>query len=173
MNPAETTIEVAGAKLTVRTEALFKAWMEKTIGQPKQLPNTGNNPPRIGAAWPSQGGIYVGILRGENGAPDYHLVHAAVEHELTGANWEDACAGAALPIDGHADWSLPNRREARLLHINTPDGFDTDGWYWTSAQHAAYPDSAWVQHFFNGTQLYDHTSGEYRARAVRRVLIIE
>jgi hypothetical protein len=34
-------------------------------------------PPLIGTAWPSQGGIYAGILRGEVGAPDFHLIIAS------------------------------------------------------------------------------------------------
>jgi len=171
MNQAETTIEVAGAKLTVQTESLFKAWMAQAIGQPAKLPNPENKPPCIGEIWPGQGGIYAGIMRGEDGAPDYHLIHATAEHELTGVNWEDACAGASVPDEGHADWSLPNRREARLLSINTPDGFDADGWYWTSTQHAANDSCAWLQNFHNGFQGYNRKSNEYRARAVRRLII--
>lgn len=46
-------------------------------------------------------------------------------------------------------------------------------WYWASTQYAAYPDSAWLQNFGNGHQHSYRTSDEYRARAVRRVLIIE
>ena len=30
--------------------------------------------PRIGASWPGQGGKFVGLIRGENGQPDYGLV---------------------------------------------------------------------------------------------------
>lgn len=128
--------------------------------------------PRIGALWLEQGGIYAGIVGGEKGQPDYHLIHAASEHEIFDTNWNDAIEAAKANINGFADWSLPDRREARLLSINSPDSFDKDDWYWTSTQHADDSDSAWNQYFTYGTQNYDHKSYEARARAVRRVSII-
>lgn len=129
--------------------------------------------PAIGQAWPEQGGTYAGILRGENGQPDYHLIHTTIDHELTNIKWQAAIDSARKSINDFRDWSLPNRREARLLTINSPESFDKDGWYWTSEQSADDPDYAWMQDFYNGNQNYDHKSIEYRARAVRRVLIIQ
>ncbi|AEK63199.1 DUF1566 domain-containing protein [Collimonas fungivorans] len=165
--------ELHGAKVSIPAANLISHWLDKA-GLPRNaLQQNMLTPPRIGATWIGQGGIYAGILRGENGAPDYHLIHATVEHEMVDMNWVQASEKAAAHIDGHSDWSLPNRREARLLYINSPDGFDTSGWYWTSAQGAAYPDFAWVQYFVHGNQLDGHKSVEYRARAVRRLLVIE
>ncbi|BBB65877.1 hypothetical protein UNDYM_1624 [Undibacterium sp. YM2] len=46
-------------------------------------------------------------------------------------------------------------------------------WYWTSTQNAGDPSYAWMQSFDGGDQYGYHKSYEYRARAVRRVLIIE
>lgn len=159
-------------------------------------------PPRIGAFWPTQGGLYAGVMRGENGLPDYHLIvptapEASIENIIWSesranqsgaqshtdglANTKFLCASAdrhpaaqwaaGLVIDGHSDFYLPARHEARLAYINLPDVFETDDWYWTSTQDAASPDYAWMQSFDNGTQNDGHKSGEYRARAVRRLII--
>jgi len=135
------------------------------------IATTNAQAPRIGSTW--AGGIYAGIIAGQNGHPDYHLIHAPAEAEMEAVNWADAVKQATLPINGFVDWSLPNRREARLLAINTPGGFDLADWYWTSEQVAGNPDYAWVQGFTNGGQSSLHKSGEYRARAVRRILIIQ
>ncbi len=45
-------------------------------------------------------------------------------------------------------------------------------WYWTSTQHAAYSGYALMQFFGHGGQNFSHKSFAYRARAVRRILII-
>ncbi|BBB59911.1 hypothetical protein UNDKW_1638 [Undibacterium sp. KW1] len=136
-----------------------------------ELPQVTINAPKIGTAW--QGGIYAGVVAGQDGQPDYHLIHAPAEFEIKDANWQTAIEKAQAPINGFNDWSLPDRREARLLYINTPAGFDTAGWYWTSTQNAGGPDYAWMQGFGNGGQYDGHKSDEYRARAVRRLLIIQ
>ena len=130
-------------------------------------------PPSIGSFWPEQGGIYAGVIGGKNGEPDYHLIHAPSNFELTDINWADAIEGAKKEINGFNGWSLPDRREARLLFINSQDSFDTDEWYWTSEQLAHYTDCAWMQGFNYGYQGLYHKSFEYRARAVRRLLIIK
>ena len=126
--------------------------------------------PKIGTAW--QGGIYAGVVAGIDGAPDYHLVHAPVESELVDLTWTDAMEAAKQPINGFLDWSLPDRREARLLYINTPEGFDVDDWYWTSTPDAGNTGYAWVQSFNGGNQGDDRKSSEHRARAVRRLIIL-
>lgn len=130
-------------------------------------------PPRIGALWVEQGGVYVGVLRGENGAPDYHLIHAHTDYETSEVTWDQATDNAKADNEGYTDWSLPDRSEARLLYINSPSGFNTDKWYWTSTQGAAYDGCAWMQVFVNGFQLDFRKSYSGRARAVRRVLIID
>ncbi|HEY0843788.1 MAG TPA: DUF1566 domain-containing protein [Noviherbaspirillum sp.] len=67
---------------------------------------------------------------------------------------------------------FPKQTEADAFKAGGAQAFD-DAWYWTSTQHAATTDYAWVQYFGNGSQGYDHKSSEYRARAVRRLSIIE
>jgi len=127
--------------------------------------------PKIGSTF--GGGIFAGIVGGENGQPDYYLVHATVDFEIADTNWQGAIEAAKAPINGFEDWSLPDRREARMLAINTPDSFDVNTWYWTSTQGAVNDAYAWVQDFGLGGQLCRHKSCKYRARAVRRLSIIE
>lgn len=127
--------------------------------------------PNIGTFWREQGGIFAGIIAGEDGAPDYHLIHAAAEHEIFDANWKNAIEATKVAIEGFIDWTLPNRREARLLSINSAESFDKNKWYWTNAQGAGHPDYAWMQDFGSGDQYGNRKSIEYRARAVRRLII--
>ncbi|GGX01663.1 Lcl C-terminal domain-containing protein [Undibacterium macrobrachii] len=127
--------------------------------------------PKIGTAF--AGGIYAGIIGGTDKQPDYALIHATVDFELFDMNWQDAITRAQEPINNLTDWSLPNRREARLLSINTRDSFDVGDWYWTNEQHANSSDYAWMQSFDYGGQDYLPKSYEGRARAVRRLLIIQ
>lgn len=131
---------------------------------------TGISIPRVGAYWPGQGGKFRGICRGIDGQPDYLLI----EHveELPIANWKDSIANAAaVEVDGHKDFSLPNRAESALLYANAKDEHLTDDWYWSCAQHASYPGHAWIQHFEGGGQGWDPKGRHTRARAVRRIVI--
>lgn len=125
--------------------------------------------PRIGELWPGQGGKFIGICRGRDGAPDYLLIEHA--EELPSGNWQ-ACkdAAAALEVEGHKDFSLPDRAESALLYANAKDDHQRD-WYWTSEEHASDSDYAWGQYFSFGGQGSDHKGGFSRARAVRRVVI--
>ena len=66
----------------------------------------------------------------------------------------------------------PAQTGAAEFQIGGPEALEAE-WYWASTQDAAGPVYAWMQHFDGGFQDYGHTSNEYRARAVRRVLIIE
>jgi len=125
--------------------------------------------PSIGSFWPEQGGIYAGVIGGKNGEPDYYLIHAPSDFELTDINWTNTIEAVKKEINGFNDWSLPDRREARLLFINSQDSFDTDEWYWTSEQHALFSGCAWMQNFDNGNQGYGPKSCEDRARVVRRI----
>ncbi|MFA5941392.1 MAG: DUF1566 domain-containing protein [Sinimarinibacterium sp.] len=75
-----------------------------------------------------------------------------------------------LRIDGHDDWYLPSRLEALVLFGELQPEFERD-WYWTSTQHASYPECAWIQHFLSGGQNGYRKDLRFRARAVRRVPI--
>ncbi|MFZ6755789.1 DUF1566 domain-containing protein [Undibacterium sp. Ji50W] len=75
----------------------------------------------------------------------------------------------------------PGYAYARDLPAQTNDAAFQDGgeeafelaWYWTSTQGAGNPDYAWVQLFDDGGQFTSYKSNTYRARAVRRLLVIE
>ena len=116
-------------------------------------------PAAIGEAF--AGGIYAGIMRGVDGAPDEHLVL------LPGAT-EDVSWEAASEWAKAEGGELPTRREQRLLFINLKDQFEED-WYWSSEQ--AGPSGAWLQYFDDGFQSLNTRSYEGRARAVRRLPI--
>ena len=116
-------------------------------------------PGAIGSTY--AGGIYAGVTRGIDGAPDQHLVLLVDQAE--DINWDDAMAWAAS-----AGGSLPTRREQRLLHTNIPEQFEPS-WYWSCEQ--AGPSNAWVQGFGSGYQSDNDRSYEGRACRVRRLPI--
>jgi hypothetical protein len=122
--------------------------------------------PRVGTQWAEHGGIYAGIMRGETGQPDYHLI--LVEGDIA-ANWTKAKEWAAT-----INAELPTRREQSLLFANLKDRFNRD-WYWSGEQGADDDGYAWLQDFSDGNQSYSlsRKAYEYRARAVRRFLIIQ
>lgn len=124
--------------------------------------------PVIGALWLGHGGYYAGIVKGENGAADYHLIvyPGDVKDTFDGANkW-----AADLKHEGHKDYTLPTRREQRFLFCNAKDLFE-NVWYWSSEQRAGVSGYAWFQLFENGYQFSNHKSNLNRVRAVRRLPI--
>lgn len=122
--------------------------------------------PQIGQYWPGQGGIYAGLCRGYSGRPDYHLILAlAGPGKLL--SWDDAMAWAStVEADGHTDFAMPTRFESALLYATLRDQCDTDTWHWMGSPLSA--ESAWIQHFYDGTQSKDGKRYRMRARAVRR-----
>lgn len=124
--------------------------------------------PRIGEVWSDQGGIYAGVMRGRDGAPDYHLI---VGPDLATAKWVKAGkTAAALDIDGRSDFTLPFRKEQALMFANVPDLFEK-ACYWSCEQHASFNVSVWLQYFLDGHQTLYRKDDEFRARAVRRLPI--
>src|SRR6185295_11851367 len=118
-----------------------------------------------GQLWPEQGGIYAGLVRGDNGAADYHLVVA--EAALEGKPLAEAMAWAkSIVVGRYSDYTLPKRKEQSILFGNVPELFEKE-WYWSCEEHSNNED-AWCQHFLNGRQFSDHEGINYRARAVRR-----
>jgi len=126
-------------------------------------------PVKLGQPWPGQGGVFVGTVRGKDGAPDYHLI---VGPEMDGeAGWKKSIAWAKkLDVDGHKDFTLPDRREMWFLACQG-DGLFKPEWYWSSTQHPGASSAAYVQHFHYGGQDWTRKSSLYRARAVRRINI--
>lgn len=152
----------------------------------------------LGQLVPEQGGYYAGIVRGENGAPDYHLFVApedASADEVTWGKYGKSIEGAGHVNDGlantkaliaagecpaaeacHAyrgngfdDWYLPAQAELNLCFANAREHFAKE-YYWSSTQCSAH--YAWVQHFGYGLQLNFPKANGFRVRAVRRLLVI-
>ena len=64
----------------------------------------------------------------------------------------------------------PKQTKVKAFRKGGAQAFDLT-WYWTSTQHAAHSDRAWMQLFSHGGQDYNLKSGGCRARAVRRIKI--
>lgn len=153
--------------------------------------------PRIGAVWAGQGGILAGIVKGEGGQPDYCLVAPPDRSGIIRGAWgpQESIKGAlsevdglantqamaaagsdiarsalALEIDGHRDYYIAARREARIVYANVSDQYQSE-WRWTSTQHAADSIWAWFQNFGHGHQSSWSKDHEFPALLVRRVPI--
>jgi hypothetical protein len=125
--------------------------------------------PRIGAAWREHGGIFLGIVAGAEGQPDYLLIlgpEAAGPFTHTHAlKW-----ARSLSYLGFTDWDLPNRNDSAVAYGNARAKFNRD-WYWLSGLHGENDDGAWFQSFNTCNQGYERKSYLFRVRAVRRVAI--
>ena len=123
--------------------------------------------PPIGVVWPSQGGTFEALMKGEDGKPDYALI-LHTEHAADAA-WKAQTEWAAdIDVDGHKDFTLPTRRELNALRANAKDKFNND-WYWSAEPNGS--DYAWCQGFLIGGQYWCRQSYGNRACAVRRVPI--
>ena len=163
------TLDISGTAITVAAWDLAQLLVEKMTSGSALRRDRDAPAPSIGSAWPGQGGIYVGIARGREGASDYHLVVAM--DERTGIAWDDAMSWAlGLEADGHHDFELPTRPEQALLYANVKELF-AGTYYWSATQYAGDAGSAWCQYFSHGSQGSYHKLSELRARAVRRVPI--
>ncbi len=151
--------------------------------------------PRIGAEWPGQGGVLLGIVKGLPGQPDYCLVKPpgifikgkwgplknvkAAESEFDGmantlamrdAGSEIASRATLVECEGHRDYYIASRREARIAFANCSDAYQKE-WHWTSTQDAGLDSWAWLQSFYDGYQHLNHKDDEYPVVLVRRVPI--
>ncbi|MCX4154959.1 MULTISPECIES: Lcl C-terminal domain-containing protein [Paraburkholderia] len=106
---------------------------------------------------------YAGLILGENGEADYHLI--LLPGEVEEVNWESAGKWAA-----EHGCVLPTRREQSLLFANLKGEFQS-AYYWSGQQHETNSGWAWSQYFGDGTQGCHHTLTELRARAVRRLVL--
>ncbi|MBA6118913.1 DUF1566 domain-containing protein [Pseudomonas putida] len=152
--------------------------------------------PALGSYWPGQGGYNAGLVRGENGAPDYYLIVPLLTEQLSAA-WggsgkevdgaSSASDGLAntralladskehpaaklaseFTADGHSDFYLPARRELQLAEANVPELFEKS-YHWSSSQRSAY--GAYGLDFEDGWLHYYHTSLEFLVRPVRRFI---
>lgn len=171
--------------------------VKKSAGKMAPVKPTELKLPRIGASWRGQGGKFVGLIRGENGQPDYGLVvpiHESAslkgsygpydrledaESEYDGMANTRAMAAAgsaiakralALRIDGYADFYIGSRHEASMAYLNAL-GLYAAGYHWTSTQSRANDAYAWAQYFDDGNQLSYHKGNELPVVVLRRVPI--
>lgn len=164
-------VEEGNRRMTVHGESLARDFLSKWAAGT----NGGKEPiksaealPRIGTPRVA-GGIFAGVVRGEEGQPDYYLV--VHQEQKAPGPWQAAIDWAAgLTADGHSGFVLPNRREQAILYGNVPELFEK-AWYWSGVTHASHPSYAWRQYFDDGSQYDFHKDYDSRARAVRRAAI--
>jgi hypothetical protein len=127
------------------------------------------NPPRINAMWEGQGGVYAGVARGRDGAPDCHVI-VPLEQPTEELDWQKILNFIkSLTIDGHSDFIAADRFVTKLVDANTAEHFDPNRWYWTSSEYSER--YAWFQNFYDGFQDDDIKSSKARAVAVRLIPI--
>ncbi|MFA6203760.1 MAG: hypothetical protein WC710_11310 [Gallionella sp.] len=108
-----------------------------------------------------EGELYSGILLGEDGEPDHHVI--LLPNNAVNLTWDEA-----MKFASDAGGDLPTRREQSLLFANIPD---LRGCYWSNTQHSGASGYAWGQDFGYGDQDSLHQNTKLRARAVRRSVI--
>jgi hypothetical protein len=79
---------------------------------------------------------------------------------------------SSVPVGYIYTRESPAQTQADAFKAGGAETF-SDEWYWTSTQGAASSCCAWMQHFADGYQGNNHKSVACRARAVRRLSIIE
>lgn len=200
MTSAKTvTVEFGGATVQIPEKIVVQNWLQGLTAAPANAVVTLNpQPPRIGAHWPEQGGIYAGLIRGENGHPDYHVIvapgddgetteitwgEAGVEIEDATHEWAGDANTDALILSPHdhpaAEWAnglaLNGKNDWYLparrelaLCFANVPELFAKRWHWSSTQCSA--DSAFIQVFDGGGQLTGRKSLTGRARAVRRFI---
>lgn len=199
MSQLKIALPIGDAEIKFHAHVVAKALLAQFMNEELEPVATKSNVPRIGEYWHGQGGVLSGLMRGIDGMQDYYLITAvvdAVKRELAfgsrgvdepGAQseWDGASntkvlieskndhpiayLTARLEVEGHRDYYVAARREARILQANTPELFDKDKWHWTSTQYS--PDFAWLQHFDDGTQDISGKNDERPVLVVRRVFI--
>ena len=106
---------------------------------------------------------YAGLVLSADGEPAHHLILLPGEAEEV--TWEQAKEWAAKQ-----GGELPTRQEQALLYANLKSQFKPQ-WYWSGQAHETESSLAWCQVFRSGDQYYFHKNYEFRARAVRRLII--
>jgi len=123
--------------------------------------------PAVGALWPEQGGIYLGI-RLKDGVEHHIVTPASIGHDLTENNFAAAESAQFGEINGHSDWLTGEQEDYMLAYINAREQFKCDGGmdsvYWTRSFHHNWP---WAVDFEDGTVYYTHRITKFRVRPVR------
>ena len=160
-----------GITVSIPDAEVLRMVLERLNDEPKIISPSVNLTmvPRIGEVWSDQGGIYAGIARGRDAAPDYHLI---VGPEFDGQiDWVRSDKWATgLQLHGFSDYRLGYLKELALAFANVPELFKKES-YWSCERHASDSYDAWGQDFSSGTQGYWYKDTTLRARAFRRLLI--
>lgn len=155
------TLNIRGATVTIPEAEIERLWLASV----REEPTTSIKFPRIGSPW--SGGVYAGVVRGDAGQRDYHLIANGTEGK--GLSWGNATSWASnlTPCAGRS-WILPARRDQAVLYGNLPELF-AKGWYWSSTLYA--PDAAYARakNFNDGFQASYHHGHKFRARAVLHI----
>lgn len=97
----------------------------------------------------------------------YRNLKPTAEENYTWRNGENI---SAVPPTYAYTEQLPAQTNVEAFQQGSTEAFD-DAWYWTSSQSSA--NSAWCQDFVDGSQGGGLKNLELRARAVRRLLVIQ
>jgi hypothetical protein len=111
----------------------------------------------------AEGETYIGCI-GDAAGSVHHVILLPGDND--DATWQQQIEWAKS-IGG----DLPNRIEQAMLWANFRDQFKKD-WYWSNELHASDSDCAWVQYVGTGYQHCSHVDGCFRARAVRRLVLL-
>ncbi len=126
--------------------------------------------PSFGSRIDGAGGHFAGIAPAPDGSGGLHILVLGPEGDIP-MSWHDAMDFAtSLEIDGHHDFSLPTKAEQAILFGSVGSDFSRN-WYWSCTQRAVSADYAWYQSFGSGYQYYNRKHYEFRARALRRLII--
>lgn len=109
-----------------------------------------------------EGEVYAGLILGQNDEPDHHLI--LLPGQASDIDWKSAGTWAK-----QQGGELPTRREQALLFANCKAEFEPR-YYWSCEKlDASY---AWLQYFGLGYQNSFHIDFQFRARAVRRLVLL-
>ncbi len=119
---------------------------------------------RVGRYAEGKGGIYAGIVRGDD--CDWHVF---LSEQMMGRDviYEAARVFAlAVNADGHSDFRLPTRNEGALLYTNLRHMMN-EGWTWTCDEYPPDKECQWVIAMAYGRNADARKTDACRARAVR------
>ena len=158
-----------GLTIEVPDAVVVNLVLERLAGNSPVIAPPSQATPHLGEYWQGQGGIFVGTVLGIDGGRDYHLILGPeCDDELDHSDATQYAVG--LEVDGHKDFTLPNRREQRFLFCNGHGHFKPM-FYWSCEQRPATPGCAFGQRFADGAQFVAGKSLKYPVRTVRRIYL--
>ncbi len=193
MNTDKISLQIDDVDIQVPRHMVVESVLAHISRNKSPYVNLRNAMPLLGEMWEEEGGLRIGEMRMGKTSQTYQLIlPKGVEFEfsstwgcdgkeISGADsaWDGISNTQAMMANGsdlakkisimescgHRDLYLPSRDEARLVFINGRDEFKKD-WHWTSTQYSS--DSAFGQHFDDGSQGTLHKDYDNLVRPVRR-----